>query len=429
MASIGTAQKRIFRLLTALLGDRSGSIAMMTGIMATTLVGMAGLSVDVGNWYYTHSAMQSAADAAAIGGMTRLRWGGDNTQVIAAANADAQSNGFTTGNGTVVTVTVAADRHSVTVSISQPAQRFLSSVVLASATTISATATAGVVNGGPACILATNPTADADVGSPGNGKIQAPGCAVVADSTSTSAIAVGSGSITASSICAPGGYTINNSGMASPTPTRCPAIPDPLANLPAPANVNAPCEHTDFRVTAANAPPVAPGVYCGGITVGSNVTATFQPGVYILRNGGLSGQGTAVLNGTGVGFWLTGSGTAVQLSRDDVNLTGNVTVNLSAPTSGPMAGLIFYQSNDAPTGDITHTITGDDKTNFTGTLYFGNQNVVFTGNGTVNGTAAFTAVIANTVTVTGSAILRLGNNFGGTDVPPLLSLSRVALIN
>src|SRR5258708_4022824 len=137
MASIGMAQKRIFRLLTALLGDRSGSIAMMTGIMATTLVGMAGLSVDVGNWYYTHSAMQSAADAAAIGGMTRLRWGGDNTQVIAAATADAQSNGFTTGNGTVVTVTVAADRGSVTVEISQPAQQFLSSVVLASAPTIS----------------------------------------------------------------------------------------------------------------------------------------------------------------------------------------------------------------------------------------------------------------------------------------------------
>jgi hypothetical protein len=93
-----------------------------------------------------------------------------------------------------------------------------------------------------------------------------------------------------------------------------------------------------------------------------------------------------------------------------------------------MAGLVIYQSSDAPTGDITHTITGNDRTNYTGTLYFGNQNVVFTGNGTVNGTAPFTAVIANTVTDTGSGLVKLGINFAGTDVPPLLTVPRVALI-
>jgi hypothetical protein len=135
-----------------------------------------------------------------------------------------------------------------------------------------------------------------------------------------------------------------------------------------------------------------------------------------------------VLNGNGVGFWLTGTGTAVQLSKDDVSLTGNITVNFSAPTSGAMAGLVIYQSSDAPTGDITHTITGNDRTNYTGTLYFGNQNLVFTGNGTVNGTAPFTAVIANTVTDTGSGLVKLGINFAGTDVPPLLTVPRVALI-
>src|SRR5258706_11461388 len=142
--------------------------------------------------------------------------------------------------------------------------------------------------GGPACILATNPTADAGVGTPGNGNIQAPTCAVVADSTSTSAIAVGSGTINASLICAPGGYTKNTSGSATPTPTRCPPITDPLANLPAPSNVNDPCQHTNFRVTASNVPPITPGVYCGGITIGSNVTLTLQSGGYNLRNCGLT---------------------------------------------------------------------------------------------------------------------------------------------
>jgi Flp pilus assembly protein TadG len=415
-----------FGLLTRLRREQSGSVAVMTGVMSTMLVGMAGLSVDVGSWYYTRQSMQSAADAAAIGGMTTLLWGGDNTAVIAAATADAQRNGFVTGNGVTVTPTVAADRGSVTVTISQPAKRFLSSVILASDATIGVTASAGVVSGGPACVLATNPTHDADVASPGNGTLQAPGCAVVADSTSTNAIAIGSGSITASLICGPGGWSKNNPGVAVPLPTKCPPIADPLANLPAPANVNAPCQFTNTSVNHTTT--LSPGVYCGGISISGNGTVTFQPGVYILRNGGLDAQGTAVLTGDGVGFWLTGTGTAVQLSKDDVTLTGNITVNFSAPTSGAMAGLVIYQSSDAPTGDITHTITGNDRTNYTGTLYFGNQNVVFTGNGTVNGTAPFTAVIANTVTDTGSGLVKLGINFAGTDVPPLLTVPRVALI-
>ena len=417
-----------FGALRRLFANDAGNIAMLTGLMSTVVIGTASLSVDVGSWYATRRAMQSAADAAAIGGMNEMLWGHSNSQISTAALADAATNGFTNANGTNVTVTIGTSPRSVTVAISRPADLYLSRVLLTSAPTLSATARAAVASntgGTPLCLLALHPTADATLTTPGNGALRAPTCGLVADSTSTNAISVRTGTMIGSTICGPGGYTVGN-GTVSPTPTHCPAIDDPLANLAPPANANAPCQFTNY--SANHDATLSPGVYCGGIGVNGNATITLQPGVYILRNGGLTAQGTAVINGAGVGFYLTGSGTAVQLSKDDITLTGNITVNLSAPTSGPLAGIIFYQAKDAPTGDITHTITGNDKTNFTGTLYFGNQNVVFTGNGTVNGTAPFMAVIANTVTVTGSAIVKLGTNFAGSSVPALgLMLPRAAL--
>ncbi len=54
------------------LSDRAGTIALTTAFGLTTLLGVTGLSVTAGDWYFTHRATQSAADAGAIGGAVQL---------------------------------------------------------------------------------------------------------------------------------------------------------------------------------------------------------------------------------------------------------------------------------------------------------------------------------------------------------------------
>ena len=409
--------------------DRSGTVAVMVGLMSTTLVGIVGLSVDVGDWYFTRRAMQSAADAAAIGGGVELLDGASSGTVQTAATDDALLNGFGTSNGTTVDVSVSSE--SVSVTLSKPANLLFSSLFLSAAPTITVSAQAGLVDGTqPVCALMTGSSAPDALYVSGNGIINATGCSMVVDSTSTSAINVtGNGQIDTSSICTPGGYTSGNNAKFSPTPTTCAAMTDPLASLTPPSNVNAACQYTNASYGGNSQTTISPGVYCGGITIQANAKVTFQSGVYILRNGGFSAGSNAVVTGSGVGIYMTGTGTNVQLSQDDLTVSGNAQVTISAPTTGSMAGIAIYQDHSAPTGDITNTISGNGNINFTGLLYFGNQNVTITGNGTQDGTAPFTSIIANSLTYSGNARLDFNSSYQNTSVPsvPGMTLPRVAL--
>ena len=69
--------------------DRRGAMAVTLGLLMTSFAGMVALSVDVTDWYSTRRAMQSAADAAALGGAYALYNGGSNSQATAAATTDA----------------------------------------------------------------------------------------------------------------------------------------------------------------------------------------------------------------------------------------------------------------------------------------------------------------------------------------------------
>jgi hypothetical protein len=413
------------RLLSRICRERSGAVSFVVGLMSTAIIGVVGLTIDVGDWYMTRSSMQAAADAAAIGGATQLLANGTNSQVISAAQSDAQLNGYSAANGATVTVTPAAQ--TVSTIIQKPANLLFSALFLPKAPTITVSAQAGLLGGGgPACLLATSPSASGAILANGNGKVSAVGCSIVIDSTSASAFtANGNDQINAQKICGPGGDNLGPNTSVTPAPSSCLALADPLANLTPPSNINDPCQYTN--ATYSQNSTLSPGVYCGGITINGHPTITFQPGVYILRNGPLKAGGTATLNGTGVGFYLTGSGTAVQLSKDDLSLSGNITVNFSAPTSGPLAGIAFYQDHSAPTGDITNTINGNTGTTIDGTLYFGNQNVVINGTNNVSDNLPLTAVIGNTVTFNGTNTFTLGWSDPNMPVPPGLALPRIAL--
>jgi Flp pilus assembly protein TadG len=422
-------------------GDRGGAMAVTLGLLMTSFAGLIALSVDVSDWYGTKSAMQSAADAAALGGAYSLYNGGSNDQATSAATTDARLNLGGFGAGAAINVAIDSSTQTVTATLSKHADVMLSGLFLGTAPLITASAKAGLATGNsgtPMCLLVTSPSAPATLKLSGSSSIQGSGCRIVVNSTSSSAVSLdGSTRINSKSICGPGGAVISGSPVVNPAMTNCAAVSDPLASWPVPsaANPTNPCNYTNFQTygnnyykytkpdgsTFSNTAGLAtislsPGVYCGGISFGAYTNAMFQPGIYVLRNGGLNTSGNTTAAGTGVSFYLTGVGTAMQLQKDYVDLSAQTTLTITAPTTGPMAGIAIYEDRTAATGTITNTLSGNSTVNLTGVLYFGNQNVVVSGS-SENQTAGYTSLIAYTINYSGYSTLYLNSNYASTTVP------------
>ena len=423
--------------------DRRGAMAVTLGLLMTSFAGMVALSVDVTDWYSTRRAMQSAADAAALGGAYALYNGGSNSQATAAATTDAQLNLGGFAKGAAVSVAIDSGSQAVTATLSKQADVMLSGLFMGTSPTITATATAGIVSSGtasgqaPYCLIITSPSAANTLTLSGSSSIQASGCGVVVNSTSSGAINIsGNTTVRSKTLCGPGGHLVSGSSTLNAAETSCSAVPDPLASWPAPsaASPTNPCNYTNFQTygnnfyrytrpdgtsftntTGASSITLSPGIYCGGISFGAYTNAVFQSGIYVLRNGGLNTAGNTTATGSGVSFYLTGVGTAVQLQNDYVDLSAQTTLTITAPTTGPMAGIAIYQDHTSATGTLTNTLSGNSTVNFTGVLYFGNQNVVVSGS-SENQSAGFTAMVAYTVNYSGYSTLYLNSNYGSTTV-------------
>jgi Flp pilus assembly protein TadG len=185
---------RARRTIRRLRGDKRGAAALMTVIATTSLIGAAGLTVEVGNWYLMRRNMQLAADAAALAGSVDL----DATKSPASAEAVARSvatrNGYVDGTDGA-TVAVDADDKSGNVTVT--VQKLSTALLLAAAgysnttnKTIVALAVAQVVNAGSApCVLALS----GSVAVGNNVDINAGDCALASNSTAANAFKVGSG--------------------------------------------------------------------------------------------------------------------------------------------------------------------------------------------------------------------------------------------
>jgi hypothetical protein len=230
------------------------------------------------------------------------------------------------------------------------------------------------------------------------------GCGLLVDSSSSSGMTtVGHVSITAPSIAVVGGYT--GSGY-TPTPkTVVIAASDPLAYVQAPTVGS--CAYTNFSLHGTSGTSSSPyqlysGTYCGGITVHGNAWLHFNAGTYVLAGGGMNISANTTMTGTGVTFYdTTGTG-----GYGAIALNGNSTVNLSAPTSGSLAGMLFFQDRSIPSTGASSTISGNSSSTFDGALYFPTTTVSFNGNSSANG---YSIVVADQLTLSGNA--SLGSNY------------------
>ncbi len=396
------------------------------------LAGVGAFALDVSYLYGLKHRLQAAADAAALAGASQLP---DASNARTTAIEFAAKNMPSTQHGTVLsTGDVDVGNWDPTTAIfavggtpynairvttrrdhtnNNAAGLFLARTIGFDSADLAASSIAGRT-GEPICLLALDPSAQGAISVDSNSTITLNGCGIQVNSNHGNAFMVAANSsIAADSICIAGGY----GGLTSaytPTPTTgCAVMADPLADRPGPTV--GPCDYTNTVLTNNNSFHLSPGVYCGGITSESNVTITMDPGIYIIKDGQLKFGSNVSVTGVGVGFYLTGSDATIKF-------TSNTIVDLSAPTSGVMEGLVFFEDRTNPMGQI-HEIDSNTNQQYEGTLYLPRGTVKIDSNGSVAGSVAYTAIIANRYTFSSNANLYLNGDFEASPVPAACEIS------
>jgi Putative Flp pilus-assembly TadE/G-like len=382
----------------------SGQVVILICVALIAIMGMIGVVNDVGFLQQQRNMMQTAADSAAMAGAEELNYGDQ----VAAGKADAATNGFTDGQSSVSvainnppsTGPNTANTTYVEAIVSKPEPTYFLRVLGVSSITVSARAVADNGNG-PNCIYVMNPSAAGAMTVSGSAVVSS-GCGLLVDSSSSTALTVGgSGTVTAPTIGVVGGYS-GPAGSFTPTPkTGVIAGSDPLAYVQAPA-VGA-CNFTSLSFTgntgsSSSYYQLYAGTYCGGITLHGTSFLHFNPGTYVLAGGGFAVNGNSTMNGTGVTFYnTTGLGGYQPLA-----MTGNMTANFSAPTSGPLAGILFFQDRATPLDTAGATVGGNAGSTYDGALYFPTTTLAYGGNSSVNG---YSILVADKLTVSGNSTL------------------------
>jgi len=154
-----------------------------------------------------------------------------------------------------------------------------------------------------------------------------------------------------------------------------------------------------------NTVTLRPGTYFGGIRITGNANVTFSPGTYVLGGGGLTVTGNSTLKGTGVTFY---NSSATGYAYAPIDLTGNETANLSAPTSGTFEGFLFFQDPSVAVGSAGSTIVGNSSSTFDGIVYLPSTTLTYIGNSSGSG---YTIIVAYDITMTGNTSFTIGNNY------------------
>jgi Putative Flp pilus-assembly TadE/G-like len=440
--------------------SESGQVMVLAAGAMILIIGVAALAVDLGFLYATRRNMQTAADAAAIAGSNALEHQCgttadctcDSVKACSAAGTDvAQLNGISASAANSPTITVATATTApannpnpgsgtfVQATVSETVPTFFMRALGIPTVNITTTAIAGFAPEGP-CMRAFDTVDPQTIEVTGSGTINAT-CPLQDDSSNNDGFDSNGGTITASSIAlaALGPWSGNRGGTVTPTPSTGDSIPpNPYSGLvpPPPCSASGGCTgakcntltaanpNNGYSVSSTPSGPISPGVYCGGIAVSGNSTVLkLNPGTYILINqhGNLVSSGA--MQGTGVTFYNTYSGNANNYRP--IVFSGSSSTNLAAPTSGPYAGVLFYQDTKAELppskSNNQETVSGSAGATFTGALYFPNSPLVFSGGTSTNTENA--TLYAWTITVSGSAAL--SNGTGGPGEVPAVNVSRL----
>lgn len=320
-----------------------GQVIPLIALGLATLMGFAGVGVDVGFLEYKQQAQQVATDAAAVGGAEELAHTScstlGQTGAVTTAHSDALTNGY--GNGTNgVTVTANSppsfgpyqgNNCAISVQItSSHTQTFFTRLFgyASMPETTQAVAAAATSNIATPCIYLLNPAVSQNFHGV---NVQAAQCAIYMNDTAN----FGSGTVNAAAIGYAGSSAPNNNGATFSEATPAPMLPiaDPCSTIPGCAYLaaNAPSTSGCTSYSQTGWTGTLPSGCYSSLSL-NNCTVTLN-GLYVL-SGNTSFNGSTI-TGTNTTLYVTSGGTPP-------NFNGN-SVSLAPPSSGNDDGVLYYQ--------------------------------------------------------------------------------------
>ncbi|HLI62499.1 MAG TPA: pilus assembly protein TadG-related protein [Terriglobales bacterium] len=384
-----------------------GQAIVLTTIGLAVLMLMVGLGVDVSFLRYQKQQMQKAADAGAVAAASVLAYDKTQADIIAAGQNDAAANGFNNGtNGITVAVNnpplsgpFQGNDSYVEVIVSQPQPTFFMKVGGFYSVNVSARAVSSGAGSGGGCIYSLdNHTGDTGLLVDGNVSINST-CGIMVNAPGGSALTKkgNSGQINVTnggaigvvgdcSLSPPGGGANGcSSSTITPTPVNIAPFSDPLQGVPPPANPHpGACDYTNWTA-GKNGDTLYPGVYCGGITIHGNNTVTVTGGLYYIIGGGIDMSGNVSLvdasGSKGDLFYFTsGTVNGTTYTYGGIDDHGTANMNLNAQTSGPQAGILFFEDRSEPAGTYSDIFGGGASGQLNGALYFSKDYLTYKGN-------------------------------------------------
>ena len=389
-------------ILRSYLRSTSANMAIMTAIALPALLGVLGLASDYAQFSSKRSELQGAADKAALAAAKELSLATSSDATIEAAAKSFAS--AATKNDIQTRVNIEKGGAAVTVQVQESWTPFFAHFLGADITPVIVKATAELVGQAKICVLTLDESGSDVLELDNGGRLQANGCGVFVNSKHSEAISLKNRSeISADITCAAGG--VSNRGTITPAAmTDCPQVEDPLSSRPAPT-VGA-CDFNNRKINSGTV-TLSPGVYCGGLTLTGSAKITLSEGTYVIKGGPLTFGGNAVVTGTHVGFFLSGTGAKLDFK-------GSAVINLSGPKDGDMAGLLFFADRSE---SEDHKISSSNTQTLTGTVYLPTGKLRVDPGAKVAENSAYTAIIAREIEIDQGPELVLNSDYGATDVP------------
>ncbi|MEM9333002.1 MAG: TadE/TadG family type IV pilus assembly protein [Pseudomonadota bacterium] len=412
-----------------------GNVALFSAIFAPLLLGTAAVGIDYTIFNNQRSALQQAADVAALASVKELGLSGSNRNVVEQVGISYAQAAFQPGDqvsggaGTfLVDVQPQMDERQVTVNLSYEWSPFFAHLLDQRVTPIRVTSSARLAGKSLTCVIGLmqpQRLAKSSIHLDDKAVVEADNCAVYSNSTSRYGLRADSvSSMTASTICSAGGvleFGFGRSANFQPKPiTDCPKIEDPLSSRNPPAYGS--CDFTNLKVSTSQT--LKPGVYCGGLEVSGSPEIKLNPGVYVIKDGPLIVRDRASFFGADVTFFLTGDGSIFEFQSD-------TSIDLSASETGSTAGLLFYEDRNVnysfdfnpfllrylPSDVRMHKISSNDARNLLGTLYLSRSILLIDAEAPVADSSAYTAIITGRLWLREGPTLTLNADLTDTKVP------------
>lgn len=390
---------------------RGGNVALAFGLLLPVILAAGGAAVDTALYANARQELQEIADAAALAGgreyllnkashgIARERAKAIAAKMLAAKPALA---------GAATTATAESSRRSVTVKIAYGYRPTLFVAMIKSPIMIDVSAVAEVSGGSNICVIGLHPEKGDTVKLDDQSLLRGEDCSVYSNSSDAHGIVVNGGArINSAFTCSSGGYD-GPAGGFNPTPvTDCPPREDPLSGHLEPSVGS--CAHTGLQLSNYSG-RISPGVYCGGLVIDGASDVTFDPGLYFFKDGELQVKDKSRIVGDDVGFFFHGEGS--RLMFED-----KVSVSLSAPISGEMAGILFWRSKSA-TGNGVFEIKSNFVDRLVGTIYLPNDAFFVAVTEEVAEASAYTAIVAEQIQLVGRSKLILNTDYSNSLAPP-----------